>query len=337
VLSLREIRAVDKEGLWEAYTKWPESMSRSLSQRLVVPERREFDSVVLGGMGGSGSACDIVSDWLQPRVKLPVTVAKDYHLPNSPGPKTLAIIVSLSGETKEACALLREAAERRCSTVSISSGGAIELVSNAMGIPFNRVENLLVPRVSIPGMVLVAARILTTMGIVSGESGLAKVVGDVEKTLSQVSPTVGFERNRAKKLAKTLLGKSVAVYTSPRVGSVAHHFKASINENAKVPVQVEAYPELLHNEVETWVAARNRAVVVLRMQRGEEEVERKLAKLKEILKKLKVPVTELTFEGSDLGTLLTWTLTLDLTSVYLAVLESRAPTPTPLLRQMRSL
>jgi hypothetical protein len=110
-----------------------------------------------------------------------------------------------------------------------------------------------------------------------------------------------------------------------------------MNENAKVPVQVEAYPELLHNEVETWVAGKNRAVVMLRMGGDKEEMVRKLDRLKEILNKLKVPLTELRSEGSDMSTFLTWSLTLDLTSVYLAVLEGRAPAPTPLLQQIRSM
>ena len=61
--------------------------------------------MVMGGMGGSGSACDILSDWLKPRIRLPVTVTKDYHLPGFAGPQTLCVIVSLSGETKETQAL----------------------------------------------------------------------------------------------------------------------------------------------------------------------------------------------------------------------------------------
>jgi hypothetical protein len=76
---------------------------------------------------------------------------------------------------------------------------------------------------------------------------------------------------------------------------------------------------------------------MLRIRRGEEELERKIAKLKEILRRLRVPVSELSSEKRDMSTFLTWSLALDLTSVYVAVLEGRAPAPTPLLRQMRAL
>jgi len=335
VLSPREIKAIDREGLSEAYTRWPESMRRSLNQPLRSPDRREFSSVVLGGMGGSGSACDILSDWLRPRIRLPVTVTKDYDLPGFAGPKTLCVIVSLSGETKETHALLRQAVEKGCSAVSVSSGGALEGMSNEMGVPFNRVENLLVPRVSVPGMVVVAARLMVKLGMVEGEADLEEAVNEVTKTLSSTSASVAFERNPSKKLAKALLGRSVVVYSSPASASVAYHFKASMNENAKVPVQVETYPELFHNEIETWVAGRNRALVMIRRKHGEEIMEQRLSRLEELLKKVKIPMADLWLQGSGMGALLSCSLELDLASVYLAVLKGRAPAPTRLVQQMR--
>jgi glucose/mannose-6-phosphate isomerase len=337
VLSLREIKEVDKEGLWEAYAKWPASIQRALSQPIKIPEHRRFGSVILGGMGGSGSACDILSGWLRPRLKVPVTVVKDYHLPGFAGPETLAVMVSSSGDTKETQSLLREAVERGCSTVSVSSGGELEKTGRKLIVPFNRVERLLVPRASIPGMVLVPLRILLGLGLVEEAGELEGLAGAVQRTLSRTSAAVGFRQNASKKLAKLLFRKSVVVYSSPSFASVAHHFKASLNENAKVPVQVESYPELFHNEVETWVSGRNRTVVILRNTRGESEMRRKFDKLGEILRKMKVPATEFLSDGAEMSTILSWSLALDLTSVYLAVLEGRAPAPTPLLQQIRTL
>ena len=337
MLSFREVKAVDKDGLWEAYAKWPASIRRCLNQPLNLPERRKFSSVVLGGMGGSGSACDILADWLRPRVRLPVTVVKDYHLPSFAGTDTLAVMLSLSGDTKETQSLLHEAVERGCSTVTASSGGALEKMSAELKVPFNRAERLLVPRASIPGMVLVPLRILLELGMVDAAGELDGLAGAVEKTLSRTSAAVRFSSNSSKKLAKLLLGKSIVVYSSPLFASVAHHFKASLNENAKVPVQVEPYPELFHNEVETWVSGRNRAVVMLRNSQGEPEMGRKFEKLRQTLRKERVPATEFSSDGAELSTYLCWSLALDLTSVYLAVLEGRAPAPTPLLQQIRAL
>jgi glucose/mannose-6-phosphate isomerase len=335
MLSLQDVQAVDREGLWNAYTKWPDSIRRALLQPLNLPKVRSFSSVVLAGMGGSGSACDILADWVRPKIRVPVSVIKDYRLPGYAGPETLAVLVSLGGKTKETRSLLRQSVDRGCSAVSMASGETIEEMSAQLKVPFNRVERLLVPRASIPSMVIVGARILAGLGVFQDTSDLESAAKGVEGALAHAAAAVPFDRNISKKLASELRGKRVAVYSPPATASVAMHFKNSMNENAKVPVQVETYPELFHNEVETWVARRDRAVVMLRVSELEENTKGELNVLKKLLKRFNVPVTEMRTDGCGLQTYLAWSLTLDLATVYLAVLEGRAPAPTPILSQMK--
>jgi len=335
MLSLQDVRAVDREGLWDAYTKWPDSIRRSLKQPLNLPRGRNFRSVVLAGMGGSGSACDILADWLRPRVRIPVSVVKDYKLPAYAGPDTLVVLVSLGGRTKETRTLLRQSVERGCSAVSMSSGELIEEMSGQLKVPFNRVERLLVPRASIPSMVIVGARILAGLGLFQDVSDLESAAKGVEEALTHAAATVPLGRNISKKLATELRGKRVAIYSPPGTASVALHFKNSMNENAKVPVQVETYPELFHNEIETWVKRGDRAVVMLRVLELENNTKGELGMLEKLLKRFKVPVTEMRTEACGLPTYLAWSLTLDLATVYLAVLEGRAPAPTPILSRMK--
>jgi len=337
VLGPEEVEAVDRERLWEAYTKWPASIRRSLRQPLSLPRTKRITSVVLGGMGGSGSACDILAGWMRLKLRVPVVVVKDYRLPSFAGRDTLVMAVSLSGETKETIGQLRDSVGRGCPTVGFSSGGALEELCGKDGIPFNRVEKLLVPRASIPGMVLLPARVLVRLGVIEEPIGFEKVASSVQGALSKTAPSVAFDRNISKKLAKSLLGKNVVVYSSSNLSSLGHHFKSSMNENAKVQAQEETYPELFHNEVETWVAGRNRFLVVLRRKSGEEELERKFVKLRGVLSRMKVPVAQFVVNEDDIGSLLGVALTLDLATVYLAVLEGRSPAQTPILGQMRKL
>ena len=335
VLSLREVKAVDRDGLWRAYMNWPGSIRRALSQPIEVPEWRSFDSVVLGGMGGSGSACDILSDWLRPRVRIPVSVVKDYRLPEYVGGGTLVVLMSLGGRTKETRNALRQSVEKGCAVAVVSSGGIIEGMSRDLKVSFNRVESLLVPRASVPGMVVVGARILGKLGIVDSMADLLAAAEEVEDSLSRVAPSVPFGRNPSKKLAKELRGKRVVVYSPEATASVAVHFKNSMNENAKVPVQVESYPELFHNEIETWVAAANRTVILLRVSDLEVDTAAEVENTKRLLRRFKVPFTELREATLDVSTYFKWSLTLDLASVYLAVLEKIPPAPTPILSQMK--
>jgi glucose/mannose-6-phosphate isomerase len=334
-LGLQEVRAVDRDGLWKAYTEWPETIRRALALPLELPQGRNSDSVLLAGMGGSGSACDMLADWLRPRSRVPVTVIKDFDLPAFAGRNTLAILVSLGGETRETRSLLRKSVERGCLVVAVSSGGSIEMLSRELKVPFNRVERLLVPRASVPSMTVVGARILAGLGLVEDAMGLKGAAEEVEKALNQASASVPLDRNISKKMALQFQGRSVVVYSPALSASVAVHFKNSMNENAKLPVQVEMYPELFHNEIETWVAGRNRAVVMLRVSESEKNTLREVERLKQLVRKLNVPLTEMRADRCSLGTILSWSLVLDLASVYLAVLEGRAPAPTPILSTMK--
>jgi len=336
VLGPKEIGTIDKQGLWKAYARWPAAVRKALDQPLNLPEGREFGSVILAGMGGSGSACDILAEWARPIMPVPMTVVKEYHLPGFAGPGTLVVAVSLSGDTKETLSLLGEAASKGCAVVSVSSGGVMESKSVELGVPFNRVEKLLVPRASTPGMVLVPGRILVALGLLDRQEEFDAVEGAVERTLARSLPSTPFGQNPSKKLAEKLLGRSVVIYASPGALSAAVHFKNSMNENAKVPVLVEAYPELFHNGIETWRASENRVVVLLRGPREERELQKKIVSLKRMLKEVGVLVAEFRSEDGELATLLSWCLALDLASVYLAVLKKKDPTPTPILSRMRS-
>jgi len=335
VLEERAVRAIDKQGLCAAYAKWPSAVRTSLTQPLNLPREKDLRSVVLAGMGGSGSACDIVAEWSRPFIRVPLTVVKGYHLPGFAGERTLVVAVSLSGDTNETLGALSEAVDKGCAVVGVSSGGAMQRKCVELGVPFNRVERLLVPRASTPGMVLVPGRILGALGLLGGREEFETVEKTVRKTLANSLPSVSFGKNPSKKLAKTLFRRSAVVYASPGSLSAAVHFKNSMNENAKVPVIVEAFPELFHNGIESWRAPGNRAVVLLRGPREGSETRGRTVIMKRMLKKIGVPVVELLSEDGELGTLLSWCLALDLASVYLSVLEGRDPTPTPILNQMR--
>jgi glucose/mannose-6-phosphate isomerase len=263
-------------------------------------------------------------------------VVKDFHLPKSAGRKSLVFAVSLSGDTGETLSILSEGRKRGCALVAVSSGGELETRSKKLGIPFNRVERLLVPRASLPGMALVPFRIMQELGIVRAPRDMKDIAVSLSKIFTEVSPRTDFESNPAKKLARKLWKRRPVIYSSSKYASAARHFKASMNENAKTPVSVDYFPELFHNEVETWLSGGKRAVVLLRHQGEDLEIQRKLAKAESILAQKGIPVTEVRQDGEMLTSLLNWCLFLDMVSVYVSVLNGRAPLQTPMIDIIKS-
>ncbi len=338
MLDIEAIRKVDRAGFWEAYMKWPDAARRALSQSLEVPPRREVSLIVLAGMGGSGIACSVIADWLRPNSSLPVMVVKDFQLPKCVGRRSLVVVLSLSGETKEMLSVFNEAVGRGCSVVTVSSGGELESASRRLGVPHNKVEKLMAPRASLPGLLYVPLRILSELGLApSLKSEVEESIGVLEKTVAEVSPSVAFSRNPAKKVAKLLRETRPVVYSSGRHESVAYGFKASMNENAKTDVQVGAYPELFHNEIETWRSRSGRAVLLLRHSDESRELRRRIHRMKAIVAASGCRVVEVWCRDGLLASLVRWALLLDMISIYVAVLKGREPLPTKLLNRMREI
>lgn len=337
VLTLEEVEKVDRAGLWRAYQRWPDSIERAMARKLVLPDARAPRLIVLVGMGGSGSACDIVADWMAAGSGTPVAVVKDYCLPKFVGKGTLLFAVSLSGDTKEVVTAFEEGVARGCAVVGVSSGGALEERCESKSVPHNRVEKLVVPRASLPGMVVTTLRILGEMGIADVGRDLREAAVAVSRRTRQVHPSVQVARNPAKRIARLLYDRRAVVYAPARYESVGHHFAASMNENAKVVVDVGLYPEIFHNEIETWKRAGGRAALLLRGVDEREEILKRLARTRSLFSKARIPWVELRQSGGALSTLLDWSLVLDMASIYVAVMGKTSPVETPLLDNTRAL
>lgn len=337
MLSLREVNRIDRAGLWRVYQQWPDAARRAMDQRLAIPKGPSQQLIVLAGMGGSGTACDIVSDWLTQMSDVPTIVVKDYFLPRFVGKGITVIAVSLSGDTKETLSMFEEAVGRGCSVAAVSSGGILQERCMKMGIPHNRVERMMVPRASLPGMIFTTLRILDELGVAKVDDELREATEAMAERSRQVRPSTPLSVNPAKKMASMLKGRRTTIYAPARYASIGHHFAASMNENAKVPVSVGFYPEIFHNEIETWKTAAGRAVVLLKAKGEDREVEKRLARARSLFARARIPFTEVAQRGGSLSAILDWCMLLDMVSIYTAVLLKVSPVETPLLDKTRSL
>src|SRR5687767_14644549 len=85
----------------------------------------DFSNVVLGGMGGSGIAGQIVKSWFFDKMPVPVETIADYNMPAYANNKTLVILYSYSGGTEETLNLFSEAKEKGCAIICIATGGKL--------------------------------------------------------------------------------------------------------------------------------------------------------------------------------------------------------------------
>ena len=148
----------------------------------------------------------------------------------------------------------------------------------------------------------------------------------------EASLAVGAEP-AARETAAALLGKVAVIHTA---GVEAHaaglRFKAQLNENAKVPAQVAAYPELDHNELVGWSLDpdhRDRFVLlVLRGGGADPDLERRVAVSNGLMRGEFARIIEITARGSTpLARIMSLVQYGDFVSCHLADLRGIDPVP----------
>jgi len=95
-----------------------------------IAQAKEFNNVVVTGLGGSGIGGSIVQNYVFDKLKIPFIVNKDYFLPSFVNRKSLVIVCSYSGNTEETLAAMRQAIKQRATVVCVTSGGAVAELAN---------------------------------------------------------------------------------------------------------------------------------------------------------------------------------------------------------------
>jgi glucose/mannose-6-phosphate isomerase len=317
-----------------------------LPQKTLIPKKHQIvynkpKNVIIAGMGGSAIGGDLLHDWLLDRVPVPVEVSRDYYLPTYANEETLAFIVSYSGETEEALSALLNAVKRKCMVIAIASGGTLISFAQKLHLPCMTVRGGLQPRVAVPYLFFPLAVIMEKIGLISGvEEEFKEITKVLEVLANENASKVPQRKNFAKKLAWELRSTIPVVYGFRQYRAVAMRFKSELNENSKIPAKWESFPELNHNDIVGWEAAKKLTkkftVVLIRDDDEPPEIRNRI----EATKKLSLPkarkVLEVKAKGkSELAKMFSVLFLGDLTSVYLAILLGVDPAPVKIITAMK--
>jgi glucose/mannose-6-phosphate isomerase len=339
---LVSLQAIDRSDMLAIMERTPERFSMppnaaSFPSRLEMPR-----NLVFGGVGGSGIAGDVLTDFSRGTVRVPVSICRAITLPSFVGKDTLFVAISYSGETQETLGLMRQAQERGAALAAISSGGQLLAEAERQSIPYVKVAGGMLPRVALPELLSAAVYVMGAAGVIEDRMALlsqgAQMLG---KSLLEIEPKVTTRRNPAKKMAQALSNKVPLLLGSDESGSVLRRFKNELNENSKMPAFYHTLPEAYHDDVEGFKSLKQLANVQPILLRNSEESEgqrRTREKLTALLHELGFPET-FEFEGrgeDELSRLFTAILFGDYVSVYLAALRGVDPSQLTLIPRFRA-
>ena len=305
-----------------------------------LPAYENIQNIVLAGMGGSALPAVFLRSW--PGVLAPFEIVRDYNLPQYVGRNTLFISSSYSGNTEETLSALAEAETQDAQIVVIAAGGKLADHAREKNYPLFTIPGGIQPRMSSFYFLAAFVQLLEPFNLVAeGAVAELQMAGDwLKQQTASWKPEIATKSNNAKQLALELMGKSIVVYSGPKLFPAANKFKICLNENAKNVAWVNQYPELNHNEFIGWTShpvQKPYAVVEFRSNLEHERVQKRFVVTERLLSGKRPAPLVVEPQGDTVLKQLLWASNYaDFVSLYVALLNGLNPTPVELVEKLKT-
>lgn len=211
---------------------------------------KKVNSVIVCGMGGSAISGDLLRNTAVREINVPYFVNRSYSLPSFAGPGTLVIISSYSGNTEESISVLKEALDRKCSIICITTGGTISKFAEEHKLPCIKLKSGLQPRYALGQSFFTLLRLMEYAGIISPQKDF---ISEVKNLWGKRADEYSLEDNAAINYAGQLVGFIPVIYSAiDFTDAVGYRFKCQLNENSKIHCFHNVIPEMNHNEIIGW-------------------------------------------------------------------------------------
>jgi glucose/mannose-6-phosphate isomerase len=258
--------------------------------------KKNINSVLICGLGGSGIGGAIVADILSKKIAIPILLNKDYDIPNHLGKDTLVIINSYSGNTEETLSALELCYKRQANIAIITSGG--KLRDFALN---QQINNIIVPAGHPPRAMFGYAFVeifytLHHYNLINDD--FKYDLRNAIKLLDEKKETI---KQSAKSLAKNLHKTTPIIYVASGFEGVAVRFRQQINENSKMLCWHHVIPEMNHNELLGWrTNIESLSVVFFRNNCDHQRNQIRMNISRKVISKYTENITEIWSKGDSL-------------------------------------
>jgi glucose/mannose-6-phosphate isomerase len=246
----------------------------------------------------------------------------------------------VSGNTVEALQMAKSSVERGAETICISSGGLLKEFSASHGAKHITIPNLLVPRASLPYLLVPGIQLIDSLLLKSAKKDLASLSDLLAETRRKVSIEVPEEFNIAKRVSTFLRSGLATCFSSPSLYPAAKRLKNSVNENAKSYCFRESVLEGSHNGIVpfTYNYETDCKPVLLQWANDEKIVRDRFETLKHLFGEIGQSAIEVNATDDSLVLAIVNSIyILDYSTIYLALSKKIDPSPTPAIDILKKL
>lgn len=219
---------------------------------------RNFNRIIICGMGGSALSADILKIWLEfYKIKCPIIVHRNYNLPYWVSEQDLIVCVSYSGNTEETLSAFEEAQKRKNRIIAITTGGQLAILCEKYKIPVAIMPAGLPPRMALGIQFAALIKILVNCGVLINKERLEEVLS-LERSLKPKEL-----ESQGKKISEKIGDKIPIFYASERLKALTQNWKINFNESPRIPTFVNYFPELNHGEMAGFEKSRGNFQVII--------------------------------------------------------------------------
>jgi len=342
MLEIEEIRKLDKNGMIDITRNMPEHCRDSVlrASRVSIPDTYEdVEKIVCIGMGACYVAGKLLEGLLLDEITIPIFVLNDYNLPKHVDNKTLAFLLSYSGNTEETVSSFMDAIKRRCKIVAVSSGGEVEKICNKYEIPLIKIPEKLTSRGSIVYLLFSMLEVLRKLRITEKIKDMQETIEVLVNLREELDPALPLEKNKAKMIAKSIHGTIPIVYGSGFLGPVALKWKNDFDEMSKNYAFYNVFPEMNHNDIVPFeFRNENLSVIFLRYAEEQPEIKKRIDVTKKLISDKVRCVHEVYAVGkSKLAKMISTIFIGAHVTIFLGILNGVDPMPVKMVDQLTKL
>ena len=302
-----KLRKVDSKNMFNAIINFPKNIDDALKIAKKFKFKSKYykiDNVVISGMGGSAIGGDIVSALGKENIDIPLTISRNYTLPNWVGKNSLVICSSYSGNTEETLSCLEDALKKNAQICGITTGGILKSKLNELNKDVFITPSGLQPRAALAYSLIPISKILEKLDVL--KIGFDIWLDEFLKNIKDYQTIYCLEgqKNPTYDLARKIYKKIPIIYAdNSTLSVVATRMKGQISENSKMLAYQNDLPELNHNEIVGWEnnlnILNNLAVIWLKDESDHERNKYRQNITKNILDKINIKQFSVKVEGNS--------------------------------------
>jgi glucose/mannose-6-phosphate isomerase len=325
----------DQRRILNIYHNWPQHFKIASEMSCELDHQSKYyKSLILCGMGGSATACDILDCLVCRMGSIPSLVVRGHHIPSYVDEHCLVLVNSVSGNTTETISMAKDAIKKNAEVICITSGGRLKDLCIEHKCKYLEIPQLSMPRAALPYLLIPGLRLISSFL----EEPIEESIVSLPERLAGIRSRISIEEaekeiNIGRKIAKFFMDGFAYCYASPALLSVGTRFKNSLNENAKVHCVKESIMEASHNEIVPFTFIENCVapkVLHVRWQYDEAPVQERFDSVRSLFCKVVQPLMELNImDVSLINAMISSIFILDYATIYMALLRNLDPSPTP--------